>query len=102
MADFEESCIAWRKSTASNTTGCVEVAVVNGSVLIRDSADRNGVALRFLPVAWSAFVEYARSNDSGPGPGWYRIKKPLPSTPRGLNDDAADSQERLGHRRITR
>ena len=32
MTDFEEPCSAWRTSTASNSGGCVEVAVVDGSI----------------------------------------------------------------------
>lgn len=65
MADSEESCITWRKSTATNTGSCVEVAVVDGSVLIRDSKIPNGVVLRLPSAAWSAFLTRARSNDFG-------------------------------------
>jgi hypothetical protein len=67
VADFEEPCIAWRKSTASDSGGCVEVAVVDGWVLIRDSANPYGIALKLLPAAWSAFIARARRNDFGPG-----------------------------------
>ena len=56
MADFEGPCIAWRKSTASNSGNCVQVAVVDGSVLIRDSVNPDGVVLRLPPAAWSAFL----------------------------------------------
>jgi len=66
VADFKEPCIAWRKSTASNSGGCVEVAVVYGSVLIRDSANRDGVVLSLPPAAWSAFLACTRgSTDFG-------------------------------------
>ena len=67
MANFEEPCIAWRKSTASNTQGCVEVAVVDGSVLIRDSVNPNGAVLELPPVAWSLFLTRARSTNPAPG-----------------------------------
>ncbi len=63
MADFEEPCIAWRKSAASNSSGCVEVAVADGSVLVRDSANRDGRVLRISHAAWSAFLTHARSKD---------------------------------------
>ncbi|MGO9192139.1 MAG: DUF397 domain-containing protein [Streptosporangiaceae bacterium] len=53
----------WRKSTSSNTGGCVEAAVVNGSVLIRDSVNPDGGMLRLSPAAWSAFLLRARSKD---------------------------------------
>lgn len=65
MADFIEPCIVWRKSTASNSGGCVEVAIVEGSVLIRDSANPDGGMLRLPPAAWSAFLARARSKDLG-------------------------------------
>lgn len=65
MGDLEEPCVIWRKSTASNTNGCVEVAVADGSVLIRDSANPDGVVLRLPPAVWSAFLARARSRDSG-------------------------------------
>jgi hypothetical protein len=67
VANFEEPCIAWRKSTASNTQGCVEVAVVDGSVLIRDSANPNGAVLELPPVAWSLFLTRTRSTNPAPG-----------------------------------
>jgi hypothetical protein len=66
VTDFEEPRIAWRKSSASSTGGCVEVAAVGESVLIRDSVDRDRVMLRFPPAAWSAFLERERGTDPGP------------------------------------
>ena len=63
---LEEPCIAWRKSTASGSGSCVEVAVVGGSVLIRDSANPYGMTLKLLPAAWSAFIARAHRNDFGP------------------------------------
>jgi Domain of unknown function (DUF397) len=62
-----EPGIAWRRSTKSVSGNCVEVAVVGGSVLIRDSADRDGAVLRFPPAAWSAFLDRKRGTDPGPG-----------------------------------
>jgi Domain of unknown function (DUF397) len=56
VADFEESCITWRKSTASNSGGCVEVAVAAESVLIRDSVFPDGPVLRVSTAAWSVFL----------------------------------------------
>ncbi len=65
MTDFEEPCIAWRKSTASNTGNCVEVTAVDGSVLIRDSVNRDGVVLRLSPVVWSSFLARVPASDVG-------------------------------------
>jgi hypothetical protein len=62
VAGFEEPRIAWRKSSASNSGGCVEIAVVDRTVLIRDSADRDGAVLRFSTAAWSDLVARARLN----------------------------------------
>lgn len=63
MADFEKPRIAWRKSTASGGDGCVEVAVVERSVLIRDSANPDGVVLRLSPAVWSAFLLHIPRTD---------------------------------------
>ncbi len=59
MAEFEEPCIAWRKSTASNTGACVQVAVLDRSVLVRDSVNPR-VVLTLPPAAWSAFLTRTR------------------------------------------
>ncbi len=47
----------WRKSTRSNYSGCVEVALIDhGHVAVRDSKDREGPVLMFSPVEWRAFI----------------------------------------------
>lgn len=65
MADFEEPCIAWRKSTASDGSNCLEVAAVDGSVLVRDSANRDGAVLTLSPAAWSDLLARTCSKDVG-------------------------------------
>jgi Domain of unknown function (DUF397) len=47
----------WRKSSYSGNGGqnCVEVAG-NGSVLVRDTTDRDGAMLNFTAGAWKAFT----------------------------------------------
>jgi Domain of unknown function (DUF397) len=60
VAGFEDPGIAWRKGRRSDSGGCVEVAAAGGSVLVRDSRNRDGALLRLSPAAWSAFVEQAR------------------------------------------
>ena len=64
-ADFSQPYIRWRKSMASDSGGCLEVAVVDGSVLVRDSKNRDGAMLRFAPKAWSVFLVHARGMDPG-------------------------------------
>jgi Domain of unknown function (DUF397) len=68
VADFEESCISWRKSTTSGGGGCVEAAVADGSVLIRDSANSHGPVLRVPASAWSVFVASVREKNFDPHP----------------------------------
>jgi hypothetical protein len=46
----------WRKSTFSESNGCVEVALVNNRVAVRDSKDPRGPVLLFSPAEWEAFV----------------------------------------------
>lgn len=67
MVNFEEPHIEWRKSTASNSGGCVEVAIVDGLVLIRDSVNPNGAVLELPPVAWSFFLARARGTNPASG-----------------------------------
>ena len=51
----------WRKSSYSGSNGgeCVEVAAT-GAVLVRDTADRSGLVLRFTAEAWRAFTAAIR------------------------------------------
>lgn len=51
----------WRKSSYSSPSGgnCVEVAA-SGPVLVRDTANRNGVTLTVPAAAWSTFLTTAR------------------------------------------
>lgn len=49
---------SWRKSSYSGTGGgdCVETADLDGSILVRDTADRGGVVLSISPSAWLRFM----------------------------------------------
>jgi hypothetical protein len=52
-----DSMLIWRKSRASaGNSECVEVALSNSSVLVRDSRDRFGTRLAFSPAQWQLFV----------------------------------------------
>jgi hypothetical protein len=63
---------AWQKSTASDDTGCVEVALHENYVLVRHSLDRSGPVLRFSSDEWEAFLtgvrngEFSRRHQSNP------------------------------------
>jgi len=61
MAEPGRSSIEWRKSEASGDSGCVEVAFVGRSVLVRNSRDRAGPVLSFTDSEWQAFLTGARN-----------------------------------------
>jgi hypothetical protein len=58
MADLVDA--VWRKSTYSAVNGCVEIALLDGMVAVRDSKNQQGQALVFTPVEWQAFVDGVR------------------------------------------
>jgi len=52
-----ESTLVWRKSRRSGgDSACVEIAVSDSSVLVRDSHDHLGARLAFGPAQWRQFV----------------------------------------------
>lgn len=54
----------WRKSTWSSGNGnCVEVALMEATVAMRDTKDRNGPALVLPSVGWRSFIDGARSGE---------------------------------------
>jgi hypothetical protein len=46
----------WRTSSRSAQDDCVEVANVDGRVLVRDSKDRDGPVLSFTHQQWRDFL----------------------------------------------
>ncbi len=67
MADSEQGSIIWRKSKASESGNCVEVALADESVLVRCSRDLLGSVLRFSHPEWTAFVEGVKNRERDPG-----------------------------------
>ncbi|MFF5216067.1 DUF397 domain-containing protein [Micromonospora sp. NPDC000442] len=56
----------WRKSARSNgQNACVEVAVVDRAVAVRDSKNPSGPALIFDCPAWTTFVSSAMDRRAG-------------------------------------
>jgi hypothetical protein len=51
--------LRWRKSTysGSNGGGCIEVGGHSRHVVVRDTRDRPGSALRFSTTAWRRFTD---------------------------------------------
>jgi hypothetical protein len=46
----------WTKSSHSQSGSCVEVAMVDGAIAVRDSKDRGGPALIYTQAEWEAFL----------------------------------------------
>jgi uncharacterized protein DUF397 len=60
MADWPDA--AWLKSTYCESGNCIEIAVLDDQVAIRDS-DRNGPVLMVTREEWQAFLNGARSGE---------------------------------------
>jgi hypothetical protein len=59
--------LIWRKSRASGPdAGCVEVATLDSSVLVRDSHDHLGTRLAFTTAQWQIFVRLIKDGPIGP------------------------------------
>jgi hypothetical protein len=50
------SSAEFRKSSFSMSNGCVEVAIQDDGVAVRDSKHRDGAVLEFSPIEWAAFL----------------------------------------------
>jgi hypothetical protein len=57
------SSAVWRKSTFSGANGCVEVAVQEDGVALRDSRDREGAVLEVSRGDWLAFLRGVRAGE---------------------------------------
>ncbi len=54
----------WFKSSYSgNGTNCVEVAIADDGIAVRDSKDRSGPALQFTSSEWRAFLAGAKDGE---------------------------------------
>lgn len=61
------SSLQWQKSSFSGAGGenCVELAAVNGTVLLRES-EAPGVVLSTTPARFAAFLDALKADGSGP------------------------------------
>ncbi len=55
---MEGTDLNWRKSSYSGNGGgeCVEIGASADAVVVRDTAERAGLVLRFTPAAWRRFT----------------------------------------------
>lgn len=50
--------LSWRKASASNNNGCVEVAPLpDGGMAVRDSKETGGPVLAFTQHEWACFLD---------------------------------------------
>ena len=57
------SSVKWRKSRRSGSNGCVEVALVESQVTVRNSKDRGGPVLWFTTQEWEIFLGGVRDGE---------------------------------------
>jgi hypothetical protein len=55
--------IRWRRGSRCETGSCVEIGLVSGWFLVRDSKDRDGPTLIFTRAEWQTFLEGVRAGD---------------------------------------
>ena len=54
---------AWRTSSLCDLNGCVEVALLEDQVAVRDAKDRGGPVLLFSTPEWEAFLGGVRGGE---------------------------------------
>jgi uncharacterized protein DUF397 len=57
------STAEWRTSTLCDLNGCVEVALLDGRVAVRDAKDKAGPILLFTSPEWAAFLGGVRAGE---------------------------------------
>jgi Domain of unknown function (DUF397) len=66
MSDSHAIALSWRKSSASGTGDCVEVALSNQRILVRDSKKRLPYILEFTFSEWRAFLSGVHAGEFDP------------------------------------
>jgi AcrR family transcriptional regulator len=62
----DPTAAAWRTSSLCDLNGCVEVAILDDQVAVRDAKDRAGPVLVFSAAEWEAFVGGVRGGEFDP------------------------------------
>jgi len=65
MSSTELSGLVWRKSSYSASGNCVEVAIQDEVVHIRDSKNPNGGVLSIPSPSWLEFIQAIQRNYTG-------------------------------------
>ena len=60
MAEPTGTVLRWKKSRASVTANCVEVAFINGTILVRDSREPTGPVISISLEEWASFLHGLR------------------------------------------
>jgi hypothetical protein len=69
LPDQTASGYNWRKARYSANDGaCVEVALVNAQIYVRDSKDLCGCWLRYSVRSWRGFISNVKTGDAIPSP----------------------------------
>jgi hypothetical protein len=64
VSESERARLAWHKSSASgNSGGCVEIAMSDSSVHVRNSRNSAGPQLVFLHQEWAAFLAGVKNGE---------------------------------------
>jgi|Tabmets5t2r1_1033131.scaffolds.fasta_scaffold76913_1 hypothetical protein len=66
MADVPQP--DWRRSSFCSQNSCVEIALMDGWVALRDSKVRQGPVLRFSKAEWTDFLAGACNGEFDPQP----------------------------------
>ncbi len=61
--DGESGGLAWRKSSFSGVTNCVELARIDGSVALRDSKHPERGYFVYTGDEWHSFVQGVRAGE---------------------------------------
>lgn len=68
MTEVDWAQAVWRKSSRSADVGaCVEVALTDTAVALRDSKHPGGPILVFSPESWRAFIDALKEGGSREG-----------------------------------
>jgi hypothetical protein len=60
---FDTNGVPWYKAGRSGSDNCVEVAAIDGMIVIRNSREPDGPTLEYTRDEWRAFVDGARDGD---------------------------------------